>query len=162
MAMSSRSHSRPEHPLNAADSARMRDLLASNRTLVAWLRTSLSYAGLGFVVAKFGLDSSHARLAEYIGILLVLLGLLLTTIGLARHHSVITREHADPGSPRPSAWPAVIAAASSAMVCALLVAYLAISGPPPAPALGSAARAHLIVGGPDARQRPDKGDHHDR
>ncbi len=25
---------------------------------------SLSYAGLGFVVAKFGLDSSHARLAE--------------------------------------------------------------------------------------------------
>ena len=67
MAMSSRSHSRPEHPLNAADSARMRDLLASNRTLVAWLRTSLSYAGLGFVVAKFGLDSSHARLAEYSG-----------------------------------------------------------------------------------------------
>ena len=162
MAMSSRSHSEPEHPLNAADSARMRDLLASNRTLLAWLRTSLSYAGLGFVVAKFGLDSSHARLAEYIGILLVLLGLLLTTIGLARHHSVITREHADPGSPRPSAWPAVIAAASSAMVCALLVAYLAISGPPPAPALGSAARAHLIVGGPGARQRPDKGDRHDR
>src|ERR1017187_285846 len=67
MAMSSRSHSEPEHPLNAADSARMRDLLASNRTLLAWLRTSLSYAGLGFVVAKFGLDSSHARLAEYSG-----------------------------------------------------------------------------------------------
>jgi hypothetical protein len=119
MAMSSRSHSGPEHPLNAADSARMRDLLASNRTL-------------------------------------------LTTIGFAQHRSVITREHADPGSPRPSAWPAVIAAASSAMVCVLLVAYLAISGPPPAPALGSAARAHLIVGGPGARQRPDKGDHHDR
>jgi hypothetical protein len=119
MAMSSRSHSGPEHPLNAGDSARMRDLLASNRTL-------------------------------------------LTTIGLAQHRSVITQEHADPGSPRPSAWPAVIAAASSAMVCALLVACLAISGPPPAPALGSAARAHLIVGGPDARQRPDKGDRHDR
>jgi hypothetical protein len=34
--------------------------------------------------SKFGLDSSHARLAEYIGILLVLLGLLLTTIGFAQ------------------------------------------------------------------------------
>lgn len=107
----------PEHPLNAGDSARTRDLLASNRTLLAWLRTSLSYAGLGFVVAKFGLDSGHARLAEYIGILLVLLGLVLTTIGLAQHSSVITQDHADPGSPRP----AVIAAASSAIVCALFV-----------------------------------------
>jgi uncharacterized membrane protein YidH (DUF202 family) len=36
------------------DSARMRDLLASNRTLLAWIRTSLSFAGLGFVVARFG------------------------------------------------------------------------------------------------------------
>ena len=36
--------------MNADDSARMRDLLASNRTMLAWIRTSLSFAGLGFVV----------------------------------------------------------------------------------------------------------------
>jgi len=33
------------------------DPLASNRTLLVWLRTSLAYAGLGFVVAKSGQDS---------------------------------------------------------------------------------------------------------
>ena len=31
--------------------------LASNRTLLVWLRTSLACAGLGFVVAKSGQDS---------------------------------------------------------------------------------------------------------
>jgi uncharacterized membrane protein YidH (DUF202 family) len=40
--------------VSADDSARMRDLLASNRTMLAWIRTALSFAGLGFVVAKFG------------------------------------------------------------------------------------------------------------
>jgi uncharacterized membrane protein YidH (DUF202 family) len=37
--------------------ARDADPLASNRTLLVWPRTSLAYAGLGFVVAKFGQDS---------------------------------------------------------------------------------------------------------
>jgi uncharacterized membrane protein YidH (DUF202 family) len=32
----------------------MRDLLASNRTLLAWLRAAVSFAGLGFVVASHG------------------------------------------------------------------------------------------------------------
>jgi len=37
--------------------ARDADPLASNRTPLAWLRSSLATAGPGFVVAKFGQDS---------------------------------------------------------------------------------------------------------
>ena len=37
--------------------ARDADPLASNRTLLVWLRTSLAYAGPGFAVARFGQDS---------------------------------------------------------------------------------------------------------
>jgi hypothetical protein len=44
-----------DEPVHPEDSARMRDLLASNRTLLAWVRTAISFAGLGFVVARFGL-----------------------------------------------------------------------------------------------------------
>jgi hypothetical protein len=55
-------HRKGRQTLNASgnfsdDSARMRDLLASNRIMLAWLRTAVSFAGLGFVVARFGLDS---------------------------------------------------------------------------------------------------------
>ena len=41
--------------MNADDAAKLRDLLANNRTLLAYIRTVLSFAGLGFAVAKFGL-----------------------------------------------------------------------------------------------------------
>jgi len=34
----------------------LRDILASHRTLLAYIRTALSFAGLGFAVAKFGLS----------------------------------------------------------------------------------------------------------
>ena len=37
--------------------ARDADPLASNRTLLVWLRTSITYAGPGFAMARFGPDS---------------------------------------------------------------------------------------------------------
>ncbi len=51
--------------VNAEDSVRMRDLLASNRTMLAWIRIriALSFAGLGFVVAKFGRTAGMIRFA---------------------------------------------------------------------------------------------------
>jgi Domain of unknown function (DUF202) len=49
-------------PMNADDSAKLRDLLANNRTLLAYIRTALSFAGLGFAVAKFGLNPKTQRL----------------------------------------------------------------------------------------------------
>jgi len=38
------------------DKARLRDLLANNNASLAYIRTAVSFAGLGFAVAKFGLN----------------------------------------------------------------------------------------------------------
>jgi putative membrane protein len=114
-------------PVNADDSARMRDLLASNRTLLAWIRTALSFAGLGFVVAKFGRTPGMIHLAGYLGILLTLIGLALAIMGYAQHRAVLTAETPPPEAPVPTRWPTVAAAACCALACALLAAYLAVS-----------------------------------
>jgi putative membrane protein len=112
--------------VNADDSARMRDLLASNRTMLAWIRTALSFAGLGFVVAKFGRSRGMIHLAGGVGIFLVLVGLLLTILGYVQHREVLISEAAPPGAPVPLRWPAVTAAACCALSCAVLAVYLAV------------------------------------
>jgi putative membrane protein len=60
-----------------------RDHLANERTLLSWVRLGLSAAGLGFVVARFGLQSSDPSadwFTEWIGVLLLLLGPVIVTI----------------------------------------------------------------------------------
>jgi uncharacterized membrane protein YidH (DUF202 family) len=111
--------------VNADDSARLRDLLASNRTLLAWIRTSVAFAGLGFVVAKFGRNVGTIRFSGYLGIFLVLVGLLLAIMGYVQHREVLIKESPPSGAPVPSRWPAAIAAATCALSCVLLAAYLA-------------------------------------
>lgn len=126
--------------MNPDDSARMRDLLASNRTLLAWVRTAISFAGLGFVVARFGLvlrgltlqahepaDSAAVHFSGYLGIFMVLVGLLLTIIGFAQHQSTVAQEQPPPGAPQPARWPAVVATACCALACAILAVYLAVT-----------------------------------
>jgi uncharacterized membrane protein YidH (DUF202 family) len=63
--------------VNADDSARVRDLLASNRTLLAWLRTAMAFAGLGFAVARFGLRPNEVRLSAFMGIVMVVMAMLM-------------------------------------------------------------------------------------
>ena len=113
--------------MKADDSARMRDLLASNRTMLAWIRTSLSFAGLGFVVAKFGRTAGVIHFALALGIFLALVGLLFTVIGYVQHHATLIVENPPPGAPEPLRWPTVTAAVCCAVTCALVAAYLAVS-----------------------------------
>lgn len=111
--------------MNADDSARMRDLLASNRTLLAWIRTALSFAGLGFVVAKFGRTEGMIHQAAALGIFLDLVGLLFSILGFVQHRTTLVQEKPPPGAPVPPEWPAVTAMAFCAVCCALLAVYLA-------------------------------------
>jgi inner membrane protein YidH len=113
--------------VKADDSARTRDLLANNRTMLAWIRTSLSFAGLGFVVAKFGRTAGMIHFALALGIFLALVGLLFTVIGYIQHQATWRAEGPPPGAPAPLQWPTATAAACCAVTCALVAAYLAVS-----------------------------------
>ena len=112
--------------MNADDSARLRDLLANNRTLLAYIRTALAFAGLGFAVAKFGLNPKMMRVSGYLGTFMVLVGLLISIIGFAQHRAVLLKvEPSPPDAPMPPRSLHVVAAIGCARVCALLTIYLA-------------------------------------
>ena len=77
--------------------------LAAERTLLAWIRTSLALMGFGFIVAKSesvleGLKSSSGNaptsagaIALVVGVLLVLLGVVVAGVA-ARQHVLFLRE----------------------------------------------------------------------
>ena len=111
--------------MNADDSAKLRNQLANNRTLLAYIRTALAFAGLGFAVAKFGLNPKTMHVSGYLGTFMVLVGLLIIIIGFAQHRAVMLKVETQPGVPGPSRSSHVAAAAGCALVCALLAIYLA-------------------------------------
>jgi putative membrane protein len=71
-----------------------RVFFAAERTLLAWIRTSLGLVGMGFVVARFGLflrlihpDNHHPDhpWAGAVGIVLALLGALASAVAAVQH-----------------------------------------------------------------------------
>ncbi len=93
-------------PPPATESSTIRDRLANERTLLAWIRTGLSFMALGLIIARFAwlarvagiaaADSLHARV---MGVVLVLVGSATVGVGAAR-----TRAYAriiDPGGSAP-------------------------------------------------------------
>ncbi len=105
----------------------MRDLMANSRTLLAWIRTAISFAGLGFVVAKFGVYTGLQHTSAAIGIVMALIGLVFTVLGYLQYLQTLKIEQGPPGSPVPPHWPTLTAAACCAVTCVLLAVYLAVS-----------------------------------
>jgi putative membrane protein len=108
------------------DPTRLRNLLANDRTLLAYIRTALSFAGIGFAVAKFGLSPKMSHVSGWLGTFMVLVGLVVIVIGFIQHRAVVRRLG-------PSAVPEgarvthVVAAVGCVLVCALLAIYLAVN-----------------------------------
>ena len=87
----------PTPPAHASPSA-TRDLLANERTLLAWARTAVAIIGLGFVVARFGLllrelagvgvRQVPGGISTAFGVALVLSGVLLLVLATLRYRQV--------------------------------------------------------------------------
>jgi len=122
------------------DDASLRDRLANERTLLAWLRTAIALMGFGLVVARFGLmlltlvvvrDDAHAaelasqaRQSTILGAALLLVGSIVAMTGWQR-----TRAYArviDATGPLPSLR---VLDTTAALIAALglgLAAYLVL------------------------------------
>ena len=112
---------------------------AGERTLLAWIRTGLAMMGFGFVVARFGLflreiaaaghvaDAQPPGLSLWIGIALVLLGVIVNVVAAWQHFRFLRR--LDRGEPfQPSGWSlgAIIAIVLAAMGIGTTIYLLAV------------------------------------
>ncbi len=90
-------------PTEIRQRAELRDYLAAERTLLAWIRTGLALMGFGFVVARFGLFLQEFLAAEHsvavqsfglslwFGIALIALGVIVNVFA-GWHHARLVRE----------------------------------------------------------------------
>ena len=90
----------------------LRDLLAAERTFLAWIRTGLALMGFGFVVARFGLFLQQLQLVQHasaaptyglslwFGTALIAVGVVVFVIS-AWHHVRLVHE-LNRGGPVPS------------------------------------------------------------
>src|SRR6476620_96993 len=99
----------------------MSDELANDRTYLAWLRTGIALFGLGFVVAKVALIVQQGTatvdqdLYSGVGVVIVLCGAALITVGYLQHATVSKHLQRDEATPRPRPrWPLTITAVAVA------------------------------------------------
>jgi putative membrane protein len=112
---------------------RAREHLANERTLLAWVRTSLGLIALGFVVARFALfaralnaPSAGSTTSTVFGIILVAGGLVAAIAGLMRYLRV--RRQIDEDDFRPDAWALMLLVGIALVMAIALGIYLAITG----------------------------------
>ncbi|MGI8916453.1 MAG: YidH family protein [Chloroflexota bacterium] len=126
----------PTEGAKPAGSNATRDHLANERTLLAWLRTSIAIVALGFVVARFGLlirelglkapRQASGSLSTAFGVALVVCGALIVVVATVRYRQ--TERAIDNNDYRPSAALTLLVSAGLIVAVVLLAIYLLVSG----------------------------------
>ncbi len=111
----------------------VRQQLAADQTLLAWIRTAIALSALGFVVARFNLflhqvqrvSAASSDAARILGLVLVAAAAFVLVLGLVQYRQVtaLLADHGDPLDA--SRWPAVVAAVASLLAVAAIGIYLA-------------------------------------
>jgi uncharacterized protein (DUF302 family)/uncharacterized membrane protein YidH (DUF202 family) len=123
-------------PRETGERTDLRDYLAAERTLLAWLRTGLALMGFGFVVARFGLFLQELQIAEHapavhqyglslwFGTALIWASVAVNLLS-ARHHIQLVRTfNLDPARHPPSTIFAVSTSLFLALVGLVMAIYL--------------------------------------
>lgn len=111
----------------------VRQQLAADQTLLAWIRTAIALAALGFVVARFNLflrevqhvSAANSEAARDLGLAMVFLAALVLIIGLVQHRQVSTLLSRDGDPLRASRWPPVAGAVVALLAIVAVAIYLA-------------------------------------
>ncbi len=117
---------------NPANPNATRDHLANQRTLLAWVRTSIAIAGLGFVVARFGLlirelgagvpRRAPTGLSTDFGVALIVCGAVLVILATLQYRH--TGRAIERNSYRPSDALSLLLSGGFVLVAVLLAVYL--------------------------------------
>jgi putative membrane protein len=99
---------------------------------LAWIRTAIALAALGFVVARFNLflrqlqsESTGSAAARGLGLALVVLAALVLIIGVFQHRQVSNLLARDGDPLAASKWPAVAGAGVALLAIVAVGVYLA-------------------------------------
>lgn len=122
---------------DSLDSARAREHLANERTLLAWIRTAITLMGLGFVVARFGLflrelalqrsgvAGTDSSISSAVGIAFIVAGIVAAVLGASRF--LRASRQIDQGRFEPELFAEVTIVVISVLGGLVLVGYLALN-----------------------------------
>jgi putative membrane protein len=116
----------PDRTTPATSPASVRDHLANERTLLAWVRTALTIIGLGFIVGRLLVEEDAAAdpFLTVASVVLVLLGGLAAILAAARF--LRTQREIDAAEFAPASRLDVLLAGAVAVAAVVLALYLVV------------------------------------